>query len=111
MLMFTNERCRRQPRRAERVAPFQSGELYLVRYMAQPTIVTVQSVQYGMVTTWTATETLEQFNARVICRLGQRPRFLGVLLPWVRLDPARHLHVDVADALGTNDTFWKTVRA
>lgn len=111
MLMFTNERCRRQPRSAARIAPFKSGELYLVRFMAQPTVVTVQSVKDGMVTTWNTTETLEQFNARVICRLGQRPYFLGVFLPWVRLEPARHLHVDVADALGTNDTFWKTVRA
>jgi hypothetical protein len=112
MLIFTNERCQRAPRSARRGSlPFNPGELYLVRYMGQPTLVTVQSVKDGMVTTWSATETLEQFNDRVICRLGQRPSFLGMFMPWVRLDPTRHLHLDVSEALGTNSSFWNVTRA
>lgn len=112
MLMFTNEHCLRLPRgKASALLPFKPGELYLVRYMSGPTVMTVQSVKDDMVTTWGATETFEQFNARIICRLGQRPCVLGVFLPWVQIAPVRHLHLDVTDALGTDDTFWKVTRA
>lgn len=112
MLIFTNERCQRQSRKARRNAlPFQPGELYMVRYMATPTVVTVLSVKDGMVTTWTATETFEQFNSRILCRLGVRSSILGFFLPWAHVSPSRHIHLDVEDSLGTDDGFWKVKQA
>jgi hypothetical protein len=111
MIMFTNERCISAPRSAARGSlPFNPGELYLVRYMALPTVVTVLSIKDGMVTTWNATETQEQFNARVICKVGERSRVFGFFLPWAHVSPARHVHLDTSDALGASDKFWNVAR-
>lgn len=108
MLTLTNEKCRANAQEAHPKAPFQPGEVYLVRYMTTPTMVTILARKGDMVTTWNATETVEQFNARVICLMGRRPRLLGVFLPWVKLQPERVIRHDLPDGVGTNYAFWRT---
>jgi hypothetical protein len=110
MLMLTTEKCRRRGAGVHPKAPFQPGEVYLVRYMTTPALATVLSREGDMVTTWHGTETVEQFNERVVCLMGRRARFLGLFLPWARLQPQRVIRCDLADNTGTNTAFWQLAR-
>ena len=109
MLIFTNDPidpASSQSDRALAALPFQPGELYAVRYMSQPTLVTVLARDAKTVKVWFDTLTAEAFNERVLFRLGRRGRFLGRWMPWAVCQPERAIHCDLADSLGTDRAFW-----
>ncbi len=108
MLLFTNDKIAPMSRIARRTTEhFLPGELYIMRFMRTPTVVTVLARTNDEVVTWTGRHTVEAFNQRVLMRLGRRRRFLGIWLPWITLDPSRVIAYGLADSLGTDQDFWR----
>jgi hypothetical protein len=107
MLLLTNERIRAPLSLAPaRDVPFQPGELYVVKYMGQPVVVTVLARTATEVRVWFADLSTEEFNQRVLFQLGRRCRFLGMWLPWARCTPKRVIALGLDDSLGTDSQFW-----
>jgi len=106
MFMLTNERIlsRIPPHQAN--LPFQPGELYVMKYMGLPSVVTVLARTPDAVTLWFGTLEVEELNQRVLFRLGRRCKFLGIWLPWARCKPERVIELGLDDSLGTNNQFW-----
>lgn len=88
-------------------APFQPGEVYVVRYMTIPTEVTVSGRSKDVVSTFMGDMSVEEFNSRVLFSLGRRSRFLGLWMPWVRVDMKRVMRFELPPNLGTDDRFWR----
>ena len=108
MLLFTNDPVRGLIggfRDAH--APFQPGEVYVARYMRNPTHVTVTGRGADVVSSWMGDMTVEQFNARVLLSLGRRPRFLGLWMPWVNVDMRRVISCELSSNIGTDEGFWE----
>lgn len=113
-LMFTSDPIHMgyfKPRHVRDVHAFQPGDLYFVRYMTGPTIVTVQARTEDSVTVFFGTLAIEDFNKRVLFYLGRRMRLLGLFwLPWARINPRRVVELGLADSLGTDAAFWNGER-
>jgi len=106
MFMLTNERIHRRSKVKLVGRPFLQGELYVTKYMGLPTVVTVLDRTPDTVTLWFGTITVEEFNQRVLFRMGRRCRFLGMWLPWARCQPERIIELELDDSLGSNARFW-----
>lgn len=105
MILITNEKIiGSKAVRADQ--PFQIGELFVVKYMTIPTVVTVLNRTAEGVTTWNGTESIDFFNRRVLFKLGHRARLFGIWLPWAIVDPQRVINLHLDDALGTDQAFW-----
>lgn len=87
--------------------PFQRGEVFIIKYMTTPAVVTVLERTGETVTTWAGKWPVEEFNQRVIVRIGRRRRMLGFWLPWISVCPERVIHTDLADSVGTDESFWR----
>lgn len=105
MILFTSERIDGK-QLADPAAPFQPGEVYVVRYMTVPTVVTVTARTHSSVSVWFATMDTEAFNERVLFKLGKRARFLGVWMPFLKVDPRRVSPLGLQAALGGDQAFW-----
>jgi hypothetical protein len=110
MIFLTNERISGPSWVAEDV-PFQLGELYVVRYMGQPTVVTVLRRTNLRVYVWWGALSDEEFNERVLFKLGKRSKFLGMWLPWAKCSPQTVLAYGLPDALGADFDFWSYQKA
>lgn len=105
MILFTNDDIYGEPL-GDPTVPFQPGEVYLVRYMTLPTIVTVRARTASDVSVWFGLLDVEDFNERVLFKLGTRARLLGLWLPFVRCRPERVFANGMPDGLGSNQAFW-----
>jgi hypothetical protein len=108
MLLLTNEKIEptaggeTQPHQ-----PFQPGEVFIVKYMTTPAVVTILKRTGEAVTTWAGTWPVEVFNERVVVRIGRRRRVLGFWLPWISFRPERVIHAELKDSVGTDESFWR----
>lgn len=109
MLLFTNEQIKPLDRTGQVSSdqPFQPGELYVTKYMRTPALVTIIERTANNVRTWHGTESVEEFNQRVLFQLGRRTKWFGFWMPWARVDFRRVIRHDLADSIGTDEAFWK----
>ena len=105
MILLNNEPIARRSTATPEM-PFQIGEVFFVKYMAGPTVVTIQARTDSEVKVWFATLSPEEFNERVLFKLGKRARFLGFWLPFVKCAPQVELSFGMPDALGSDFAFW-----
>jgi hypothetical protein len=106
MFLLSNERILSRTPTHQEDLPFQPGELYVMKYMGLPTVVTVLARTPDAVTLWFGTLEVEELNQRVLFRLGRRCKFLGMWLPLARCQPERVVALGLEDNLGTNSSFW-----
>lgn len=107
MLMLSREKIEASPRIKydPQTVPYQPGDVFLVKFMAGPMLVTVSNASESTVKLWYGEETIEQFERRLICRIGMRSHMFGVWLPFVVVDPVRRprsLHKSVISSA----EFW-----
>jgi hypothetical protein len=111
MLLLTNTRIKQFEPPARRVPadqPFQPGEVFMIRYMAMPTVVTVVARRDGVVETDLVTVAVDRFDQCVLFRMGRRRRILGVWLPWLSCAPERVIHLALGDdSAGMDQNFWR----
>lgn len=108
MLIFTAERIRPavESAGAQGDESFRPGEIFVMKYMGLPTVVTVLARTADKVSLWFGDVSPELLNQRVLFRMGKRARFLGMWMPWARVNPQRVVALDLADNLGTDQAFW-----
>lgn len=106
MFLLTNEHILSRTPSHQANLPFQPGELYVMKYMGLPTVVTVLARTPDKVTLWFGAIDAEELNQRVLFRLGRRCKFVGFWLPWARCKPERVIELGLSDSLGTNNLFW-----
>jgi hypothetical protein len=106
MFLLTNERILSRTLSHQANLPFQPGELYVMKYMGLPTVVTVLARSPDQVTLWFGAIDIEELNQRVLFRLGRRCKCLGMWLPWARCKPERVIELGLSDSLGTDNLFW-----
>ena len=111
MYLLTNTAIMPLPPAASRVPadqPFQPGEVYMIRYMMSPTMVTVVARRENVVETDLVTVSVDRFDQCVLFRMGRRRRILGMWLPWLRCTPQRVIHLALGDdSVGMDDGFWR----
>ena len=108
MLLLTNEKI--QAAAAVGTGPhepFQPGEVFIIKYMTTPAVVTVLERTSETVITWTGKWPVEEFNLRVVVRIGRRRRMLGFWLPWISFRPERVIHAELKACVGTDEFFWR----
>ena len=83
----------------------------MIRYMMSPTMVTVVARRDNIVETDLVTVSVDRFDQCVLFRMGRRPRFLGMWLPWFRCRPERVIHLALGDdSVGMDNKFWRNRR-
>ena len=114
MYLLTNTPIKPMPPAGARVPrdqPFQPGDVYMIRYMMSPTMVTVVARRDNIVETDLVTVSVDRFDQCVLFRMGRRPRFLGMWLPWFRCRPERVIHLALGDdSVGMDNKFWRNRR-
>jgi hypothetical protein len=114
MIIFTNTRINPLPPAAQRIRgdqPFQPGEVYMIRYMMSPTMVTVLARRENIVETDLVTVSVDRFDQCVLFRMGRRRRVLGMWLPWFSCKPERVIHLALGDdSVGMDNEFWRNQR-
>jgi hypothetical protein len=126
MLMFTNEPIQDKPalgtnaartgshyRAAEvrQIHPYLPGQIYLAKYMGLPVIVTILARTDTTVTWFARTESINRFNAHLICYLGYRASLLGMWwLPWAHINPTLVVS-DMPVSVSNDPEFWKVTEA
>lgn len=114
MLLLSRVQIKPQPPHRQRVTadqPFQPGEVYMIRYMTVPTLVTVVARTPNVVETNLFSVSVDRFDQCVLFRMGRRRRLLGMWLPWLRCEPERIIHLALSDdSVGVNDAFWQNRR-
>jgi hypothetical protein len=114
MILLTNARIKAMPPARDRVPadqPFQPGEVYMIRYMMSPTMVTVIARLDNVVETDLVTVSVDRFDQCVLFRMGRRQRILGMWLPWLKAEPQRVIHLALGDdSVGMDDAFWRNRR-
>jgi len=114
VLLITDTPIKPLPPREKRVRadePFQPGEVFMIRYMAVPTMVTVVARHPNVVETNLVTVPVDRFDQCVLFRLGRRRRVLGIWLPWLQCKPERVIHLKLGDeSVSMDDEFWRNRR-
>ena len=114
MLLLTNATIQPLAPRAKRVPadqPFQPGEVFMIRYMMSPTMVTVVARRENVVETDLVSVSVDRFDQCVLFRMGRRRRILGMWLPWVTCRPERVIHLALGDdSVGMDNAFWRNSR-
>jgi hypothetical protein len=114
MIILTNTRIKPLPPVAPRIRgdqPFQPGEVYMIRYMMSPTMVTVVARGDNIVETDLVTVSVGRFDQCVLFRMGRRRRVLGMWLPWFSCKPERVIHLALGDdSVGMDTEFWRNRR-
>jgi hypothetical protein len=110
MLLYFNNDPVNKTDQAPKDLPFQPGEVFMVRYMGLPTIVTVQRRTEEHVKVWFNSMTAEEFNQRILVKLGKRARFLGFWLPVVVCEPTKVFAHGLAKAFGDDFDFWANLK-